>query len=180
MTMLRRTALMLAALTVVGSARAEEPKPPAEEPKAPPAAERFMIFAQRYVDNQDNALHTEITINGKNLGVFHSSTQRDITGQIKLGANTIAFATTAQEPAGFDNYLEFEIGPVTTNPRTKKTVMKPVLIRYRNSVDWKFDGDTGKYTHPFGPNPKTPEKKTVNRMKEKNNEMPLTLFIVST
>jgi hypothetical protein len=38
---------------------------------------------------------------------------------------------------------------------------KPILLIARNDEDWKLNADTGKFTHPFGPNPKTPAKKTV-------------------
>ena len=38
---------------------------------------------------------------------------------------------------------------------------KPILLIARNDEDWKLNADTGKFTHPFGPNPKTPAKKNV-------------------
>jgi hypothetical protein len=64
--------------------------------------------------------------------------------------------------ASTDNYLTFRIGQVTTNPKTKKTTMSPILMVVRNDRDWKLNKDTGKFTHPFGPNPKTPAKKSVS------------------
>ena len=125
------------------------------------ADEKIMLWVDKHLDNRDCALNTEVTVNGKSLGNFTSAKQVDVTGLMKPGLNAVVFATTPHEPAGGDNHLTFTLGPVATNPRTKKTVMKPVMLTYRNSQDWTLKDDTGTYTHPFGPNPKTPTKKAV-------------------
>jgi hypothetical protein len=39
--------------------------------------------------------------------------------------------------------------------------MKPVWLTVYNDHDWKLDRESGKFTHPFGPNPKTPARKSV-------------------
>jgi hypothetical protein len=142
-----RLALLAAAAAIAAPARA--------------ADEKIMLWVERLTDSHDCALHTEVTVNGKSLGNFTATKQVDVTGVVKPGLNAIAFATTPHEPASFDNHLDFTLGPVTTNPRTKKTVMKPALLLYRSNQDWKLNDDAGTYSHPFGPNPKTPAKKTV-------------------
>ena len=151
----RRTALFAAAVILAGAAGTR-----ADEPVAPPAAEHLTLLVDR-MKNRDCPLHTEVTLNGKSLGEFQSTTHRDLSGEIRLGTNTISFTTTPQEPAGHENSLSFEIGVVTMDPMTKKSVVKTVLLRYHNNQDWQLNGDTGKYTHPFGPNPKTPDRKSV-------------------
>ena len=148
------------ALFAVALALAFAPYVSADEPPAPPIKEKMMVWVEAFLGGP-SALKTEMVVNGKSIGVFDSNTQRDISDLIKMGSNTISFTTTPQEPASMAGEVEFQIGPVTTNPKTKKTIMKPVLFRYKNSYDWKLDGDTGKFTHPFGPNPKTPDKKSV-------------------
>lgn len=135
-----------------------------QEPKTTtatvPIKEKIMVWVEKFF-RDDCALETEMSVNGKSVGKFQSSTQKDISELIKPGRNTIEFSTTPQEPASTDNSLTFRIGQVTTNPKTKKTTMSPILLVVKSDVDWKLNKDTGKYTHPFGPNPKTPSKKTV-------------------
>lgn len=141
-----RLALLAAAAALAAPARA--------------ADETIMLLVEKSTSS-DCALHTEVTVNGKTLGNFTSTKQVDATGLVKPGLNVITFTTTPHEPASSNNHLEFNLGPVTTSPRTKKTTMRPALLTYRNNYEWKLNEDTGVFTHPFGPNPKTPSKKNV-------------------
>ena len=130
--------------------------PPANETKKAP----MVLSAQRYLESTDCNLVTEVTINGESLGNFLASREVDVTKNIKPGRNTIVFATTVKGPAAPHNHMEFKIGPVQTNERKKTRTMRPMLVAFRSDKDWSAD-DEGEFTHPFGPNPKTPNKKTV-------------------
>lgn len=130
------------------------------DPPAKPK-EKIMVWVEKFFGSTDCALETEVTVNGKSVGNFQSSTQKDITDLVKIGRNTITLNTVPKEPASSGNHLTFRIGPVTTNPKTKKTTMAPVMFVVQNQMDWKLNEDSGKYSHPFGPNPKTPNKKNV-------------------
>jgi hypothetical protein len=154
----RRTALFAAAVALVLTLTARSHAD--EAAAAPPVKEKIMVWVKAFLGGP-SALKTELVVNGKSLGVFDSESQRDVSDLIKMGQNTIAFTTTPEEPASAEGDVEFNIGPVTTNPKTKQTTMRPVLVRYKNDHDWKLNKDTGKYTHPFGPNPKTPDRKSV-------------------
>jgi len=151
----------LAAALVLSSSVAADP--PADAPK-----EKIVMAANRWLDNRDTNLRTEVTINGTSLGAFEGDREVDVTQHVKPGRNTIVFATTPTGAAAgtgsvtthVDNHMEFKIGAVQTQARTKKRVMHPTLISFRNDKDWSVTSD-GELTHPFGPNPKTPDKKTV-------------------
>jgi hypothetical protein len=159
----------VAVLGILTAALALSPASPApagaQEPKKSDAPvqpkEKIMVWVEKFNASYDCSLETELTVNGKSVGKFQSTTQKDISDLIKAGRNTITFTTTPMEPATNNNQLTFRVGQVTTNPRNKKTTMSPILMVYDNNQDWKLNDDTGKYTHPFGPNPKTPAKKTV-------------------
>jgi hypothetical protein len=103
---------------------------------------------------------TEVTINGTSLGDFEASREVDVTNLIKPGNNTVVFATTVKGPAEPHNHIEFKIGAVQVLPRTKQRIIRPLLMAYRSDKDWSATPE-GEFTHPFGPNPKTPNKKTV-------------------
>ena len=154
--------ILTAALALAPATRspAEAQEPKKSDPPAP-VKEKIMVWVEKFFASYDCSLETELTVNGKSVGKFQSTTQKDISDLIKAGRNTIVFTTTPMEPATTNNQLTFRIGEVTTNPKTKKTTMSPILMIYDNNQDWKLNEDTGKYTHPFGPNPKTPAKKNV-------------------
>ncbi|HSQ54871.1 MAG TPA: hypothetical protein VLM40_03925 [Gemmata sp.] len=155
-------AICTVALALVPARQAPAESQPQKSSDAPARAkEKIMVWVEKFLSSTDCALETELTVNGKSVGKFQSTTQKDISELIKSGRNTISFTTTPQEPASSKNELKFRIGAVTTNPKTKKTTMSPILMIVQNDVDWSLNDDTGKYTHPFGPNPKTPSKKSV-------------------
>ena len=161
----RRTALaaLLAGLVLFPTRHAPvAAQEPAKSDAPAKPKEKIMVWVEKFFDSHDCALETELTINDKSVGKFQSSTQKDITDLVKAGRNTIVLTTTPQEPASTDNCLTFRIGAVTTNAKTKKTTMNPIVMVARNDRDWKLNADTGKFTHPFGPNPKTPAKKSVS------------------
>src|SRR5262249_40857095 len=58
------------------------------------------------------------------------------------------------------NGLTFSVGAVREDKKGR-LVMGPVLWTFLNNEDWKLNKEKGKYTHPFGPNPKTPDAKSV-------------------
>jgi hypothetical protein len=145
----------LAAAVVLAVASTAADPPAAESKKWP-----IIMSADRYLENTDCSLVTEVKINGESLGNFSATREIDVTKHIKPGRNTIEFATTAKGPAAPHNHMEFKIGPVQTHNRTKTRTMRPVLMAFRSDKDWSAD-DEGEFTHPFGPNPKTPNKKTV-------------------
>ncbi len=148
-------------ITGLAVALASAQDPVKADPPAKPT-EKIMVWVEKFFGSYDCALETELTVNGKSVGKFQSSTEKDISDLIKAGRNTVVFTTTPQEPASSDNYLTFRIGEVTTNPKTKKTTMSPILMVVRNDRDWKLNEDKAKFSHPFGPNPKTPAKKSVS------------------
>lgn len=162
---LARVAILPILIAAISLAPASRNPAVAQDPKKTdspsPIKEKVEVWVEKFFTSYDCALETEMTVNGKVVGKFQSTTQKDISELVKSGRNTITFTTTPQEPATSDNQLTFRIGQVTTNPKTKKTTMSPILMVYRNDRDWKRNEDTGKFTHPFGPNPKTPSKKSV-------------------
>jgi hypothetical protein len=117
----------------------------------------IMLTANKWLDNAGSSFSTAVTINGASLGEFESSREVDVTKHLKPGKNTVTFVVTPKGH-GKDNRIEFKIGAVQTSPRTKKRTMRPVLMCFRDDHDWSAD-DEGVLSHPFGPNPKTPDKK---------------------
>jgi hypothetical protein len=98
----------------------------------------------------DNALHSELSINGKSLGTFSSDTDRPVGEYLKEGWNTLTLKTTARPGATQTNDLIFRIGPVQKK-KDGQRVMNTVW-EFRNGTDWKRKDD--KYTHQLGPDVK--------------------------
>ena len=94
-----RIAVLTLLAAVVGLAPTGRPLASAQEPKKedPPAVQKEKIMVWVGFSPADCA-ETEMTVNGKSLGKFQSTTQKDISDLIKAGQNTIVF-TTPQEPA---------------------------------------------------------------------------------
>jgi hypothetical protein len=129
-----------------------------------PPQEKIVLTANRHLDSRDPNIRAEVSINGTSLGMFEGNREVDVSKYVKPGRNTIVFANTptaaTNQTGSPDNPMHFTLGVVQTLERTKKKVMRPVLLAFRNDKDWSVTSD-GEYTHPFGPNPKTPDKKTV-------------------
>jgi hypothetical protein len=127
-------------------------------PAAVPAAKDkdatpIMVWVERYYGGRENPLYSEFSINGKTVDIFTSDTHKDIGKYLRKGWNTISVKTTPQQGASDANDLIFHIGPVRKeSPKSDHLVMKPVLWRFRNGTDWKFNA--GKFTHPLGPDVK--------------------------
>ena len=130
--------------------------------------EKIMLVADRYLHNSDTSIKSEVTINGTSLGAFEGDREVDVTQHLKPGRNTIVFANipigaatgTGAVATSLDNHLNFKIGAVQMSRNKKRLMIQPVLLSFRNDEDWSMTAD-GEPTHPFGPNPKTPDKKTV-------------------
>jgi hypothetical protein len=136
----------------------------ADPPAGEPAKEKIVMTAQRHLGGSDTNIKAAVTINGTSLGEFEGDREVDITQYIKPGRNTVVFSNTPTGAASGSghpsNFMNFTIGAVRVMERTKKRVMQPVLLSFRNDKDWSAGSD-GELSHPFGPNPKTPDKKTV-------------------
>ena len=96
----------------------------------------------------ENPLHSELSINGKSLGMFTSENYKPIADYLKPGWNTITLKTAPQPNATKSNELIFRVGPLTQ--KDGKRVMTTVLWEFRNGTDWKHHDD-GTYTHQLGP-----------------------------
>jgi hypothetical protein len=119
--------------------------------KAKPAAAIAMgLWVQKNYASWDCPLHSDLSINGKAVGTFSASSDREDIGEyLKDGWNTIELTTRAPGPTDKENQLEFRIGPVAR--KDGKRTMTP-LWEFRNGTDWKFAA--GKYTHQLGPDTK--------------------------
>jgi hypothetical protein len=105
------------------------------------------LWVAREYTAWDNALHSELSINGTLVNIFTSDTFEPVAEYLEPGWNTITVKTTAQEPANRNNELILRIGPARQDG--KQMVMSPVLWEFRNGTDWRFQDGT--YTHPLGP-----------------------------
>lgn len=117
-----------------------------------PASAPITVWVKRQWSSYENPLHSEFSINGQLVDIFTSDTHKDIGKYLKKGWNTLTLKTTPQEPANDENQLIFSIGPVYKDPKTDRSVMRPVLWEFRNGTDWKFED--GKFSHRLGPGTK--------------------------
>lgn len=131
-----------------------------EEAKSASAKAPIILAAHKPIDSQEACLVSEVFINGVSLGSWSSNREMDVTSHLKPGKNSFKFVTAPRQAGSKDYHLSFKLGAVHENPRTKNRVMRPVLMIWRNNHEWESDED-GKFTHPFGPNPKTPDQKSV-------------------
>lgn len=115
----------------------------------PATAAAMGLWVEKNYASWDCPLHSELAINGKNVGSFSAKSDRDVAEYLKSGWNTITLTTKDPGPTDKDNQLIFRIGPVVK--KDGKQTMTP-LWEFRNGTDWKFAG--GKYTHQLGPDTK--------------------------
>ena len=108
------------------------------------------LWVEKNYSGWDCPLHSDLSINGKPVGNFSASSDRDVGEYLKPGWNTIALITKAPPPTDKDNHLIFRIGPVTK--KDGKRTMSP-LWEFRNGTDWKHAD--GKFTHQLGPDTKS-------------------------
>jgi hypothetical protein len=120
------------------------------DPNLKPAAiaSPLMLRAEQAA-HRDCPLHSEISINGQPVDVFSSSANKNIDGRLKVGWNKITVKTSVVGSEAEWNQLQFRIGPVHKDPRSKKQVMEPVLWSFDNGTDWHHQGD--KFSHRLGP-----------------------------
>ncbi len=117
-----------------------------------PLPELTVLVKKSY--GNENPLHSELIVNGTSVDIFKSDTQKSLGGLMKRGWNTITIKTRPQEPASETNGLTFHIGPLQTTDEGK-TIMQPVLWKFRNDTDWTFKNR--KFSHPLGPDTKEVE-----------------------
>lgn len=129
-----------AALLILAGASAQVT---AQTPASP-----LSIWAERHYQAWDNALHTELVVNGTTVDIFTSDTVEPVSEHIKDGWNTIVLKTTPQVPATRTNGLIFRVGPA--RKEGNKIAMSPILWRFDNETDWRLQKD-GSYSHPLGP-----------------------------
>ncbi len=141
--------LLLTALLLVSVASAA----PAEEKNWEDG--KVYVNVHRRWGAWENPMQAEFIINGETVDIFTTDTYSNIDSYLKKGWNEITVKTTPQEPANDNNYLEFSIGPIHTNPKnSREFFISPVLWAFDNGTDWKFQKDSGTFLHPLGPDTK--------------------------
>jgi hypothetical protein len=113
-----------------------------------PVTDAIELMARRGL-NEENPLHSEVTLNGKLVDIFSGDTHKSITRHLRQGWNTIQVKTTPQESASRDNSLIFQVGPMEKSGKREALTMRPVLWKFHNEGGWKFRD--GKYS--YLPNP---------------------------
>ena len=81
--MTRRPVLMWTALMIVAIAA-----------EAQSTAPQMMLWVERNLGNHDSALQSELSVNGKSVGIYSSDTWEPIDRYLKGGWNTITIKTT--------------------------------------------------------------------------------------
>jgi hypothetical protein len=114
---------------------------------------KLYVRVERRSSSWENPLHSEFIINGQTVDIFTTDKYVKIDQFIKEGWNEITIRTVPQEPANDDNNLNFQIGPMHSDPNNKKgKVMSPVVWQFDNGTDWEFA--EGTFTHALGPDMK--------------------------
>jgi hypothetical protein len=114
--------------------------------KASPGS--LMLWVQQEY-SRDCPLHSELFINGTPIDVFSSNTQKSLGDRLKPGWNTIRLNTAVKGPEAEWNELNFRLGYVQKDERSKKQVMECLLWNFDNGTGWKHAD--GRFTHLLGP-----------------------------
>ncbi len=113
---------------------------------------KIYVSVNRHYHSYDNPMQAEFIINGETVDIFTTDTFSNIDSYLKKGWNEITIKTTPQTPANKNNYLEFAIGPIHTDPkRSNRYLIAPVLWSFDNGTDWDFQKNTGTFLHALGP-----------------------------
>ena len=107
------------------------------------------LWVEKNYASWDCPLHSDLSINGKAVGNFSASSDRDDRRVLEARLEHHRPDDQGPPPTDKDNQLIFRIGPVTK--KDGKRTMYP-LWEFRNGTDWKHAD--GKFTHQLGPDTK--------------------------
>ncbi|MBI3464308.1 MAG: hypothetical protein HY000_14815 [Planctomycetes bacterium] len=111
-------------------------------------ARRMMLWVEG-ASGDANHLTSQISINGKTIGLFKAQAKQYLDADLKTGWNDITVKTTPTKPTGDCRGLWFTIGSVREDKASGEQVMDHALFSFNSHNGWRFED--GKFMHDFGP-----------------------------
>lgn len=98
----------------------------------------LMVWTGHHYSSSEVPLHSSMTINGEQIGIFSATTRQSIASAFKLGAyNDVEIQTDAMYPASGWNSLNFYLGSAGRDREGNLEMSR--LWWFKNGEDWKFD-----------------------------------------